>query len=132
MQGQWMRGEPETECATCGWGGGRLWHLRVSLDGPDPHPLLTGSPGLALGPSSSLSEKPISHCKPPAWLWDRLPQGVSVQAPLPGWTAGLCQAKAQEGPGAWVNRLAAQPPGLGRTFLAVGYPERPCPQLLCM
>lgn len=22
-----------------GWGGGRLWHLRVSLDGPDPCPL---------------------------------------------------------------------------------------------
>ena len=40
--------------------------------------------------------KPISHCKPPAWVWDRLPQGVSVQAPpCPGWTARLCQAKAQ-------------------------------------
>lgn len=40
MQGQWMRGELRGRSVRpVGWGGGRLWHLRVSLDGPDPCPL---------------------------------------------------------------------------------------------
>lgn len=135
MQGRRMRGElRDGVCGPRGRAGAGMVLEGVPGQTRSLPPLLTGSPGLALGPSLSLSGNPFLIASPQPGCGTGFPRECQSRPhPAQAGQQGSVRPRPSGSPGAWVSRLSAfvSASRPGQNLPGCGDPcERPMPPAL--